>query len=82
MISPDAQIGDCSIEALRFEGQLTLGAILVQAHQRMKVAALQPWRVFHGYQGVGVAGVAHHQHLALAARHIIQCPSLQGYSGA
>ena len=76
VIAPDAQVGDGSIKALRFVCQLAPSPVLIKPHQRMEVAALQPWSILHADEGVGVAGVPYHEYLAIPACHLIQCPPL------
>lgn len=76
MVAPDGDAGEAGVEAAGAQGQLALGAVLVQPHERMEVCARQPRSVLHADERVGVAGVAHHQHLAVHARHLVQCPAL------
>mmetsp|Transcript_33706 Transcript_33706/g.87422 ORF Transcript_33706/g.87422 Transcript_33706/m.87422 type:complete len:459 (-) Transcript_33706:99-1475(-) len=72
VVAPDGDVGDRGVEAARLERELALGAVLVQAGQGVEVLAGNGGRVLHGNQGVGVAGVAHNQHLAGLLGHLVQ----------
>mmetsp|Transcript_28875 Transcript_28875/g.73708 ORF Transcript_28875/g.73708 Transcript_28875/m.73708 type:complete len:344 (-) Transcript_28875:388-1419(-) len=76
VVAPDGHAAHARVELAGLERQLALGAVLVQAGQRVEVLAGDVGRVLHGNQGVGVAGVAHHQHLAVAVSGLVQGTAL------
>jgi len=43
----------------------------------MEVLPLQPGSILHADQRIGVAWIAHYQHLTVLARYLIQCNSLK-----
>ncbi len=76
MVSPDGDAREAGVEAPRSQRQLALGTILVQPRQRVEILSAQARRILHADQRVGVAGIAHHQHFAVSARHLVQRATL------
>mmetsp|Transcript_5412 Transcript_5412/g.20319 ORF Transcript_5412/g.20319 Transcript_5412/m.20319 type:complete len:461 (+) Transcript_5412:1263-2645(+) len=82
MVTPDGDVGHGLVEDARLERQLALGAVLVEAGQRVKVAAVEVGRILHRDERVGVARVAHHAHLARGLGHRVQRLALLDEDGA
>ena len=82
MVTPDGDVGDGLVEDTSLERELALGAVLVQAGQRVEVFAVEVRRVLHADQSVGVARVAHHAHLARGLGHLVERLALPDEDGA
>ena len=78
MVAPDGSAADAGVELARPEGKLALSTVLIQAGQGVEVLAGDAGGILHGNEGVGVAGVTHHHHLAVLAGNIIQGLTLEG----
>ncbi len=81
--TPHAVQDSCSVMEAKCQGSPPahpalphLGAVLVQARERVPVALGQVRGVVQADEGVGVAGVANHQHLAVAGGHLVERASL------
>ena len=77
VITPDTQVGDGSVKALRFVCQLAPSPVFIKPHQRMEIGTLQPRSVLHADEGIGVARIPHNEYLTFPACHLIQCPPLR-----
>jgi hypothetical protein len=82
MVAPDEHFFDLCDRLARLGGDLAQGAVVVQAQHGREILARQVGRAFHGDVGIGVCGVAHHQHLDVAARHGIERLALFDEDGA
>ena len=78
MVAPHAQAVDTAHGAAGFEGDLAQGAVVVEAQHGGEIARGQVGRGFHGDIGVGVGGVAHHEHFHVAVGHLVQRGALRG----
>lgn len=60
----------------RLERDLALGAVLVEAGERVEVALVEARGLAGGDHGVGVARVAHDNHLAVLVSDVVECLAL------
>jgi hypothetical protein len=72
MVAPDGDLAHRGERLADLLSDLADRAVVVEPHHRGELHGLQARRVLHRDQAVGVGGVAHYQHLDLAARDCVQ----------
>src|SRR5699024_7998626 len=82
VVAPDDHVLDVGVVLAGLFGQLTHGAVVVQAHHGGEALGVEVRRVDLGDQGVGVGRVADHQHLDVAFGVVVQRLALRSENGA
>ncbi len=78
MVAPDGQLADVAHLETGLGSQLRSSAVVVQTQHGGEVLGRQIRSRLHGDVGVGVGGVADHQHLHIARSHGVQGLALGG----
>ena len=72
VVAPDSELFDVFDRLARFFGNLAGGAVVIQPQHGSEVLGRQIGGRFHGDVGIGVGGVANHEHFHVAAGDGVQ----------
>ncbi|MNX25312.1 hypothetical protein D3C86_553570 [compost metagenome] len=81
MVAPDDHGLDVADGLAGLGGQLGEGAVVVEAEHGGEVAGIEVGGALHRDVGVGVGGVADHEHLDVALGHLVEGLALGGEDG-